>query len=338
MLTNREFVNKLKDIANNYKTLYIMGCFGAPITGGNVSRYCNNYPYNQRADRTRMIKEAANQNPPVYGFDCVCLIKGVLWGWDGDANAVYGGAEYTSNGVPDIDENTMISRCSDLSTDFSKVEVGEAVWTEGHIGVYIGDGLAVECTPLWENGVQITACNCSKDGYNRRNWKKHGKLPYVKYVAETTVTVLNVGDEVMFKGNTHYTSSYPSATGRACKSGKAVVTAKNENGSHPYHLVAVSGGTSNVYGWVNASDIEGFVAEAPAKAPAKAPANELKVGDSVRLAADATIYGTSNRFADWVYDTALYVREINGSRVVVSTVKTGAVTGAVDIKYLTEIE
>lgn len=37
-----------------------------------------------------------------FGFDCVCLIKGVLWGWHGDKNAVYGGATYTSNGVPDI--------------------------------------------------------------------------------------------------------------------------------------------------------------------------------------------------------------------------------------------
>lgn len=34
-----EFVAKLKDVAQNYKTLYVMGCFGAPLTGGNVSRY-----------------------------------------------------------------------------------------------------------------------------------------------------------------------------------------------------------------------------------------------------------------------------------------------------------
>ena len=57
-----------------------MGCFGAPLTGGNVSRYCNNHEYNKQAARTQMIKAAANQNPPVFGFDCVCLIKGILWG------------------------------------------------------------------------------------------------------------------------------------------------------------------------------------------------------------------------------------------------------------------
>jgi hypothetical protein len=59
--------------------------------------------------------------------------------------------------------------------------VGEAVWTNDHIGVYIGKGLAVECTPSWADKVQITACNCSVSGYKRRNWKKHGRLPYVTY-------------------------------------------------------------------------------------------------------------------------------------------------------------
>ena len=32
------FVDKLVDIAKNYKTLYVMGCFGAPLTGANVTR------------------------------------------------------------------------------------------------------------------------------------------------------------------------------------------------------------------------------------------------------------------------------------------------------------
>ena len=80
----------------------------------------------------------------------------------------------------------MIKVCKNVSTDFSHIEVGEAVWMEGHIGVYVGDGLAVECTPKWKNKVQITACNRSVSGYNRRNWTKHGKLPYVTYEAETS--------------------------------------------------------------------------------------------------------------------------------------------------------
>lgn len=185
------FVDKLVDIAKNYKTLYVMGCFGAPLTSATVNRYCTNHTYNMQANRTKMIKAAANKNPVVYGFDCVCLIKGVLWGWNGDRANQYGGARYNSNNVPDIGADGMIAKCTELSTNFNDIEIGEAVWCKGHIGVYIGDGLAVECTPAWKNCVQITACNCNKAGYNRRNWTKHGKLPYVDYsknvnVAETT--------------------------------------------------------------------------------------------------------------------------------------------------------
>lgn len=178
-MTNKEFAKILKDIATKYKTLYVLGCFGAPMTKANKTRYCNNLAFNKQ--RQNMINAAT---PDTFGFDCVCLIKGILWGWNGDPTDVYGGAIYASKGVPDIDADAMITKCSNLSTDFNKIEVGEAVWCKGHIGVYIGDGLAVECTPLWKNGVQITSCNCTKAGYNRRNWTKHGKLPYITYIEE----------------------------------------------------------------------------------------------------------------------------------------------------------
>lgn len=173
-----EFVAKLKNIATNYKTLYVMGCFGAPMTTTNKKRYINHHPYNQQPARVKLINAASADT---FGFDCVCLIKGVLWGWDGDKNKIYGGAKYATKGVLDVDANTMINLCSGVSTDFGKIEIGEAVWTDGHIGVYIGDGLAVECTPAWKNKVQITACNTAKAGYNTRKWKKHGKLPYIEY-------------------------------------------------------------------------------------------------------------------------------------------------------------
>ena len=180
-----DFVAKLKDIATNYKTLYVMGCFGAPMTTANKKRYIDHHPYNKQPARVKLINAASADT---FGFDCVCLIKGVLWGWSGDKSKIYGGAKYATNGVPDVDANAMIKLCSEVSTDFSNVEVGEAVWTNGHIGVYIGNGLAVECTPAWKNRVQITACNCSKPGYNTRKWKKHGKLPYIDYAATSTAT------------------------------------------------------------------------------------------------------------------------------------------------------
>ena len=61
---------------------------------------------------------------------------------------------------------------------------------------------------------------------------------------------------------------------------------------------------------------------------------ELSVGDKVKLAEGAPVYGKEYGFSEWVYNATLYVRQINGSRIVVSTKQTGAVTGAVDKKYI----
>lgn len=66
-----------------------------------------------------------------------------------------------------------------------------------------------------------------------------------------------VGDIVSFTGCLHYTSSYASGTAYGCKGGLAKVTAISKGKPHPYHLVAVAGKGSTVYGWVNASDIAG---------------------------------------------------------------------------------
>ena len=168
------------DVAKNYKTLYVMGCFGAPMSAANKRRYTTNHDYNKKPERTAAINAASADT---FGFDCVCLIKGLLWGWCGKKTSVYGGATYASNGVPDIGANAMIKVCSDVSTDFSNIQVGEAVWMTDHIGIYVGDGLAVETTSRWADGVQITAVHNigTKSGYNGRKWTKHGKLPYVTY-------------------------------------------------------------------------------------------------------------------------------------------------------------
>ena len=185
MMKASELVSKAIDIAKNDKTLYVMGCFGAPMTAANKKRYTTNHSYNKAAARVKMINAASEDT---FGFDCVNLIKGILWGWCGDKSKTYGGAKYASNGVPDIGADKMITTCPDASASgWASMEPGEVVWTTGHIGIYIGEGLAVECTPKWKNCVQITAvANIgSKSGYNARTWKKHGHIPYVEYSGKT---------------------------------------------------------------------------------------------------------------------------------------------------------
>ncbi len=180
-MNSKEFIAKLQDIVDNHKTVYMLGCFGAPVSesliAGKAKQLPSWYTSKKQAELRKLIGKG------YFAFDCVNVIKGLLWGWNGDKNATYGGAKYVSNGVPDTNADGMISRCKDVSTDFRDIRAGEAVWIKGHIGIYIGDGKVIECTPSWDNKVQVTAClNIGNiKGMNGRQWVKHGKLPYIDY-------------------------------------------------------------------------------------------------------------------------------------------------------------
>lgn len=181
-MTNIEFVEKLK-LAAGVTTLYVMGGIGMPAGVGNSrTRVKKNYEYNREATRAKMIDTATADT---FFFDCVCLGKSILWGWDADVNRTYGGAQYMANGVPDFFSGKVPSLCSDNSTDFSqpdKIAIGEWLYLSGsnHIGYYVGDGNVIECTPAWKNGVQYTKLTA-------RNWTSHGKIQYIEYVEPETI-------------------------------------------------------------------------------------------------------------------------------------------------------
>ena len=263
--TGAQLAAKAKEVAQKYKTLYVMGCFGAPMNASNKKRYCANHTYNKAADRQAMINAASADT---FGFDCVCLIKGLLWGWCGDATKTYGGAGYAVNGVPDIGADSMIGVCKDVSTDFSKIEVGEAVWCKGHIGIYIGGGLAVECTPAWKNCVQITACNCTKSGYSRRNWTKHGKLPYVSYTGASEN--VNAGTSTTTATNPSTSTGTGSETVYVVKAGDTLSAIAKKYGTTYQKLAQYNGiANPNIISVGQKIRIPGKATQAAAWTPAK---------------------------------------------------------------------
>ena len=188
-------ISKLNDIATNKKTVYAWGMFGSPITKSIVTGKAKQYPsWYTSAKINGIFAPLYEANPPTWGFDCIGLIKAVLWGWEGDTTKSYGGAVYDSNGVPDLSADSMIGRCSEVSTDFSSVSIGEFLWMKGHCGIYIGDGQVVESTPQWKNGVQITSLKA-------RNWLKHGKLPWVEYSVKEVKNTVSIELTVLKKGS-----------------------------------------------------------------------------------------------------------------------------------------
>lgn len=166
------FIDKLSAIAQK-KTVYMWGTFGALVTEALITSKAKQYPGWYTAKKQDQLRRLIGHG--VYAFDCVGLIKGALWGWSGDAGKSNGGALYGSGSVPDISADQMIKRCIGVSADFKNIEPGEAVWMPGHIGVYIRDGLVIESTPAWLDGVQVTHLS-------QRAWKAHGKLPYIEYL------------------------------------------------------------------------------------------------------------------------------------------------------------
>ena len=76
----------------------------------------------------------------------------------------------------------------------------------------------------------------------------------VKEISENNTQVCEVGDVVQFTGSKHYVSAN-ATSGVSCKAGKAKVTAISKDSKHPYHLIAVSGSGSTVYGWVDANNV-----------------------------------------------------------------------------------
>lgn len=205
LMTAQELIDKAVDIAKNYKTIYMYAAYGFQVTDKTIAgKAQQNLEGWYNSSNLRKLRAVANQNPPTWGFDCVNLYKAIFWGWTGDVTKEKGGAKYGTNGVPDTNANGLFNRCLNKSSDFSTIKPGEAVWIPGHFGLYIGNNLVVECTPSWDDGVQITGLlNVEKvAGRNNRKWDKHGFLPYVDYQGDEKVEVpeVHLGSRTLKKG------------------------------------------------------------------------------------------------------------------------------------------
>lgn len=103
---------------------------------------------------------------------------------------------------------------------------------------------------------------------------------------------IKVGDVVEFTGTKHYVSS-TAKTASSCKPGKAKVTALAKGKAHPYHLIAVSGGGSTVYGWTDVADIKTSAAATATSYLVKVTTDVLNIRKG-----PGTNYGTNGDIRD----------------------------------------
>ena len=156
-------------------------------------------------------------NGDLWYFDCVGVIKSVLWEFEFDTQYRRGGAVYESNGVPDVGADKMFSEyCYNKSNDFTKIEVGELVWMDGHIGTYIGDRKVIESTSAWEGKVVIS--DLGNNGERTRNgrkiysWEYHGKCKFIDYEPIEVPRKYEAGTTVLVNGYAHKTKDADSET------------------------------------------------------------------------------------------------------------------------------
>lgn len=179
MMKSKDFISMLKKALNS-NTFYCLGMWGQIIDDNVINTKTKQYPSFYTPIKVAQLKSLKGKN--YFGFDCVCLVKSILWGWEGSTTKSNGGAKYGSNGVPDVNADTMITKCRNVSTDFNKIVPGALVWVKGHVGVYIGDGQCIECTTSWTSKVLQSALkNIGAKGQFERSWTKWGLLPYVDY-------------------------------------------------------------------------------------------------------------------------------------------------------------
>jgi hypothetical protein len=108
--------------------------------------------------------------------DCVGLIKG--YGWLDIESMSVG---YAINGMPDIGADSMYYNAT-VKGDMSSMPdtPGLAVWHEGHIGVYIGNGEVIEAMG--------TKYGVVKTQLSERSWTAWLEVPYITYITETEAT------------------------------------------------------------------------------------------------------------------------------------------------------
>lgn len=147
---------------------YWYGCVCYKCTQDLLNRKAKQYP--KHYTQARMPRYKSDIAASKWAADCIGLAKGYMW-WDSEKMA----AKYAVNGCPDMSANGMLEIAKVKGDIKTLPELpGTMLWMNGHAGVYIGNGWAIE-----ERGF---AYGCVKTKVSDRPWKKWYRLPGLTYL------------------------------------------------------------------------------------------------------------------------------------------------------------
>ena len=161
---------------NEHFAAFCLSMLGQPYWYGTALHKCSEslraskarqYPSHYGSSRTSRYRDDIAKKKVC--ADCVGLIKG--YGWlNPDTMTI----EYGTNGMPDLGANQMYYNASVSGTiDTMPDTPGLAVWHDGHIGVYIGDGYVIEAMNTKKGVV--------KTKLEGRGWTHWLQIEYINY-------------------------------------------------------------------------------------------------------------------------------------------------------------
>ena len=165
--TTKNNLDLVKWCENAYKNGwgYVYGGYGQVCTKQYLDQQASLFPGNNEAGGEMWLGKRV--------CDCIGLIKSYAW-YNADSGEIVAG----SNGFTDCGANSIWNNVTESGSISSMPETpGLAVWMDGHIGVYIGNGEVIEA--------QGTAYGVVKTELNGRGWTKWLKIPNIKYVNQS---------------------------------------------------------------------------------------------------------------------------------------------------------
>lgn len=201
-LTNEHFVAFCQSMVGQP---YWYGTCVYKCTESLRSRKAAQYPSHYGSRRTSRYRDDISKKKVC--ADCVGLIKGYCWTGGGkgviesiDTDKTYS-STYGGNSCPDKSANGMFSYakskgCSWGTMDSLPEVPGIALCSDGHVGVYVGGGFAVEERSFSDGCVKT----CVKD----RSWTHWYYLPFIDYGEAGNVkppqTEYALGSRLLTKG------------------------------------------------------------------------------------------------------------------------------------------